>query len=76
MARAKRQHISGQVWDSTHRCHKREFLLNLNMDRQGWGGFLQLFIGNGTLLQKLPPSGTPAAIVSAVILQHADFLQH
>lgn len=34
MARAKRHYIPGQVWHITHRCHKREFLLKLKVDRQ------------------------------------------
>jgi putative transposase len=36
MARAKRHYLPGQVWHITHRCHKREFLLKLKMDRQRW----------------------------------------
>lgn len=36
MARAKRHYIPGQVWHITHRCHKREFLLNFIKDRQRW----------------------------------------
>jgi putative transposase len=36
MARAKRHYIPGQVWHITHRCHKREFLLKLQIDRQKW----------------------------------------
>ena len=34
MARAKRHYIPGQIWHITHRCHKREFLLKLVMDRR------------------------------------------
>jgi putative transposase len=34
MARAKRHYILGQIWHITHRCHKREFLLNLIKDRR------------------------------------------
>nr|WP_275889033.1 transposase [Desulforhopalus vacuolatus] len=36
MARAKRHYILGQVWHLTHRCHKRDFLLKLKMDRRNW----------------------------------------
>lgn len=36
MARAKRHYIPGQVWHLTHRCHKRDFLLKLKMDRRNW----------------------------------------
>jgi len=36
MARAKRHFLPGYVWHITHRCHKREFLLNLVKDRQCW----------------------------------------
>ena len=36
MARAKRHYIPGQVWCLTHRCHKREFLFKLVMDRRRW----------------------------------------
>ena len=36
MARAKRHYIPGQIWHLTHRCHKREFLLKLVMDRRRW----------------------------------------
>lgn len=34
MARAKRHYIPGRVWHLTHRCHKRDFLLNLIKDRR------------------------------------------
>jgi putative transposase len=34
MARAKRHYIPGQIWHLTHRCHKRDFLLNLVKDRR------------------------------------------
>ena len=34
MARAKRHYIPGQIWHITHRCHKRDFLLNLVKDRR------------------------------------------
>ena len=34
MARATRHYIPGQIWHITHRCHKRDFLLNLIKDRR------------------------------------------
>ncbi len=34
MARASRHYIPGQIWHITHRCHKRDFLLNLVKDRR------------------------------------------
>ncbi|MDZ4163540.1 MAG: transposase [Smithellaceae bacterium] len=33
MARAKRHYIPGYIWHITHRCHKREFLLQFSKDR-------------------------------------------
>ena len=36
MARAKRHYIPGQIWHITHRCHKRDFLFKLQIDRQKW----------------------------------------
>ena len=36
MARAKRHYIPGHIWHITHRCHKREFLLNFSKDRRRW----------------------------------------
>ena len=36
MARANRHFIPGQIWHITHRCHKKDFLLKLVKDRQGW----------------------------------------
>ena len=36
MARAKRHYIPGYIWHITHRCHKREFLLKFNKDKQRW----------------------------------------
>jgi REP element-mobilizing transposase RayT len=36
MARANRHCIPGCVWHSTHRCHKKEFLLRFARDRQRW----------------------------------------
>jgi putative transposase len=40
MARAKRHYIPGQIWHITHRCHKRDFLLNLVKDRRIFGQWL------------------------------------
>ena len=34
MARANRHHIPGQIWHITPRCHKKEFLLNIQDDEQ------------------------------------------
>jgi putative transposase len=34
MARANRDHVSGQVWHITHRCHKKGFLLKFARDRR------------------------------------------
>ncbi len=36
MGRANRHHISGQVWHTTHRCHKKEFLLKFVRDCKHW----------------------------------------
>ncbi len=36
MARAKRHYIPGHIWNITHRCHKREFLLKFSKDRRRW----------------------------------------
>jgi REP element-mobilizing transposase RayT len=36
MARAVRHYIPGYVWHITHRCHKREFLLKFQKDRNTW----------------------------------------
>ncbi len=36
MARANRHFIPGYVWHITHRCHKQEFLLKFDKDRQRW----------------------------------------
>ena len=36
MARAKIHYIPGQVWHLTHRCHRRDFLLKLKMERRKW----------------------------------------
>ena len=34
MTRASRHYIPGLIWHITHRCHKRDFLLNLVKDRR------------------------------------------
>lgn len=36
MARAKRHYLPGQIWHITHRCHRRDFLLKLKLDRTRW----------------------------------------
>ena len=36
MARANRHFIPGHIWHLTHRCHKREFLLQFSKDRNRW----------------------------------------
>ena len=36
MARANRHYIPGQVWQITHRYHKREFLFKYSKDRRRW----------------------------------------
>ncbi len=36
MPRANRHYLPGYVWHITHRCHKQEFLLKFNKDRQRW----------------------------------------
>jgi len=36
MPRANRHYIPGCVWHITHRCHKKEFLLKFEKDRQRW----------------------------------------
>lgn len=36
MARAQRHYLPGQIWHITHRCHKRDFLLKLKIDRKSW----------------------------------------
>ena len=40
MPRANRHFIPGQIWHITHRCHQRDFLLNLLKDRQNWVSWL------------------------------------
>ncbi len=38
MPRAKRHYIPGYVWHTTHRCHKKEFLLKFVRDiKKAWG---------------------------------------
>lgn len=34
MARANRYYVPGYTWHITHRCHKKEFLLKFEKDRQ------------------------------------------
>ncbi|MFZ2631576.1 MAG: transposase [Desulfosalsimonadaceae bacterium] len=36
MARANRHHLPGYVWHITHRCHKKEFLLKFEKDKNRW----------------------------------------
>ena len=36
MPRANRYFIPGHVWHITHRCHKKEFLLKFDKDRENW----------------------------------------
>ena len=36
MARANRYYMPGLIWDITHRCHRREFLLKFARDRRRW----------------------------------------
>ena len=36
MPRANRHYIPGYVWHVTHRCHKKEFLLNFDRDKRNW----------------------------------------
>ena len=36
MPRANRYFLTGYIWHITHRCHKREYLLNFVKDRQRW----------------------------------------
>ena len=40
MARANRHHLPGYVWHITHRCHKREFLLKFDKDKNRWTHWL------------------------------------
>jgi len=40
MARANRHYIPGCVWHITHRCHKKEFLLQFSKDRERWVSWL------------------------------------
>jgi putative transposase len=36
MPRANRYFLPGHIWHITHRCHKKEFLLKFNRDRDRW----------------------------------------
>ncbi len=36
MPRANRFFVENHVWHITHRCHKRDFLLEFARDRQRW----------------------------------------
>lgn len=36
MTRANRHHLPGYVWHITHRCHKKEFLLKFDKDKNRW----------------------------------------
>lgn len=36
MARANRYFLQGNIWHITHRCHKKEFLLKFQKDREFW----------------------------------------
>ncbi|EFK11578.1 conserved hypothetical protein [delta proteobacterium NaphS2] len=36
MPRANRHYIPGHAWHITHRCHKKEFLLKFNKDKDRW----------------------------------------
>jgi len=36
MPRGNRYYIPGLIWHITHRCHKKEFLLNFARDRRRW----------------------------------------
>jgi putative transposase len=36
MPRANRYFLPGHVWHITHRCHKKEFLLKFDKDRENW----------------------------------------
>ncbi len=40
MPRRKRIHIPGFLWHITHRCHKKEYLLKFEKDRQTWRNWL------------------------------------
>jgi REP element-mobilizing transposase RayT len=40
MPRANRYFLPGYVWHITHRCHKREFLLKFDKDKQNWKKWL------------------------------------
>jgi REP element-mobilizing transposase RayT len=36
MARAIQHHLPGYVWNITHQCHKKEFLLKFEKDKKRW----------------------------------------
>ncbi len=36
MTRANRHHLPGYIWHITHRCHKKEFLLKFEKDKNRW----------------------------------------
>lgn len=40
MPRANRYFLPGYAWHITHRCHKREFLLKFDKDKQNWKKWL------------------------------------
>jgi len=40
MPRAHRIHLPGHVWHLTHRCHRRQFLLQFVRDRRLWRRWL------------------------------------
>jgi putative transposase len=40
MPRANRHFLPNHIWHITHRCHKQEFLLKFNKDRQNWQDWL------------------------------------
>lgn len=42
MPRANRYFVPGHVWHITHRCHRREFLLDKAVDRQRWLHWLRI----------------------------------
>lgn len=40
MPRANRHFLPGHIWHITHRCHKKEFLLKFDKDRDAWVSWL------------------------------------
>jgi REP element-mobilizing transposase RayT len=40
MPRANRHFLPGHIWHITHRCHKKEFLLKFDKDRENWKSWL------------------------------------